>query len=144
MKHIKSFKLYETGEWNKNITWEYVKNNPDDDSQESNMIFFLSETLSDLILLLNDDYIKILDIKGYDISTGPYANVSILGNFYKIWISNERDSDLYIENFPIDNCSEIDLIPGYIGSIKEIAHIINSVAISGGFELYDSTKKFNV
>lgn len=144
MKFIKSFKLYESGEWNKNITWEYVKNNPEDDSEESNMIFFLSETLSNLIILLNDDYIKIIDIKGFDKYTGAYANVNILGNFYQIYISNERDSDLYIENFPIDNCTERDLKAGFIGSITQIANIINDIAASGGFEMYNNTKKFNI
>lgn len=31
MKYIKKF---ETGEWSRNIDWEYVKENPDDDSDE--------------------------------------------------------------------------------------------------------------
>lgn len=145
MKHIKPFKLYESGEWNRKITWEYVKNNPEDDSEESNMIFFLSETLSDLIMLLDkEEYFTINDIRGYDIYQGAYAHVNILGKNYKIWMSGERDSDIFIEDFPIDNCTERDCKAGFVGTITETAILINDIVKSGGFEIYKTSKKYNL
>jgi hypothetical protein len=61
---MKYLKYFETGECNRNIDWEYVKNNPDDDSEEYAWIKIFQDQFNILISLLNNPKIfEILDIK---------------------------------------------------------------------------------
>lgn len=147
MKYIKEFKLFETGEWSKNVDWQFVKDNPDDDSDESSMIKSMEEKLNTIISELdNEDIFTINDIRGLDLYQGAYANVTIFGKHYKIHEINEDapDSDLWIQNFPIDNTSQDDRLPGYKGSEYDIADLLNDINDAGGIELYNTTKKYNL
>jgi len=147
MKYIKNFKLFETGEWAINVDWQFVKDNPDDDSDESSMIKNMEEKLNTIISELdNEDIFTINDIIGLDLYQGAYANVTIFGRRYNIYEINDDapDNDLWIQNFPIDNTSEDDKQPGYQGSEYNIAKMLNEITAAGGIELYNTTKKYNL
>lgn len=147
MKYIKNFKLFETGEWPKGIDWQFVKDNPDDDSDESEMIKSMEEKLNTIISELdNEDIFTINDIRGFDLYQGAYASVTIFGRRFKIYEINEDipSGDLWIENFPIDNTSEDDKLPGYQGSEYSIAKLLNDINASGGLDVYDVSKKYNL
>ena len=64
------------------------------------------------------------DIQGFDKYQGPYANVHIDGDDYKIW-TTEGDR-LWIENFPIDNTSKKGLRAGFEGDARQLAAAINT------------------
>ena len=146
MKYIKTFKLFETGEWSKGINWEYVKNNPDDDSEESWYIRELEKKLNYVITLLNNkDVFVITNISGLDLYQGAYANVKIFGRNYKVSNDSINDDGLFIERFPIDNCSEEGYSAGFLGSEEEIAELLNDISASGyDIELYKASKKYNI
>jgi hypothetical protein len=142
MKYIKSFKLYETGEWASNVDWEFAKNNPDDDSEEVLWIKLLERLLTEVINDLNNNKIfEIINIKGYDTYIGPYAIVRIFGRNYKIW--NNTEDQLWIQDFPISNAEE-DESPGFRGETYEISELLNEITEAGGIELYKNSKKYNL
>jgi hypothetical protein len=58
-----------------------------------------------------------------NIEKGPYADVKIQDKTYKVWLM--EGDELYIENFPINNTAEPEIIPGFIGNQEEIADVIN-------------------
>lgn len=147
MKYIKTYKLYETREWNKDIDWEYVKNNPDayySSSFEVALIKDLNDKLDDLISLLhNDDILKIEDIRGEDLDYGAYAIVNILGKTFTV-TEIYSENYLYIEGFPINNMDD-NTNYGYKGSEEEIAELLNDLYLNGGdLELSTTVKKFNI
>jgi hypothetical protein len=142
MKYIKQFRLFETDEWNRDINWNYVKENPDDDSEEALWIKLLDDILNNIIINLNDpETFEIVDIRSYDLDIGPYAIVKIFGKIYKIW--NIQEQDLWIDNFPINN-SEPDENPGLKGYWSDISDILNKIIESGGIEVYMNAKKYNL
>lgn len=136
--------IFETGEWNHNIDWEYVKNNPDDDSEEAGWIKGLEELL--LVItdnLNNSEIFEIIDIKGFDMYQGPYAIVNIFNKRYQIWGTEENI--LWIKNFPIDNTSSKESNPGFEGYPEEISDLLNEITDSGGdIEIYKKVKKYNI
>jgi hypothetical protein len=138
--HIKKFesfkKLNEAGEWGRHITWEYVKDNPDCDDDECQIIRSLEEDMENIKELLTDDSTFILkDIRGFDMYQGAYANVEICGKRFKIWKNNENE--FFIENFPINN-TNADQSPGFLGDIDDIVDAIDN------FKIYVKTKKYNL
>lgn len=142
MKYIKSFKLYETGEWSSDVDWEFVKNNPDDDSEETLWIKLIEKLLNKVINDLDDIRIfDIIDIRGYDTYFGPYAIVKIFGNNYKVW--NNTEDQLWIEKFPINNAEDGESA-GFRGEVYEISELLNDIMIGGGIETYQSAKKYNL
>ena len=146
MNHIKTFKLYEKEEWNKDIDWEYVKNNPDaydSNSFEVALIKDLNDKLYYLISHLdNDDILKIEDIRGEDLDYGAYAIVRIFGKTYTV-TEIYSENFLYIQGFPINNMND-NTNYGYKGDIFEISELLNDIYKSGGIEIYQSVKKFNI
>ncbi len=147
MKHIKNFKLFEAGEWSKNVNWQFVKDNPDDDSDEAIWIRSFEKMLNTIIEHLDDKNVFIInDIRGFDMYQGPYAIVTIFGKKYKICeiIDDDPFPYLWIENFPIDNTSQDDKLPGFLGSEYEISKLLNDINRSGGIDVYNSTKKYNL
>lgn len=125
VKTFESFKLNETGEWNRDVDWEFVKNNPDVDNEESNWIRGLELLLNDVVSDLDEaSRLEIFDIKGFDKYQGPYAEVEIDGSAYNVWTIDEPDT-LWIENFPVDNTSEEGLRSGFKGTPDEIAKMLN-------------------
>jgi len=144
MKYIKKFKLNESGEWSSGVDWQYVKNNPEDDSEECVWIKYLANELAIIIDDLGDPSIlEILDIKGHDLYIGPYARVKIFGKNYKVWSSDSVGNDLIIENFPITNNDEYSN-PGYTGDKWEISNLLKDIAECGDIELYKISKKYNI
>lgn len=145
MKYIKEYKLYEAGEWNRSIDWQYVKDNPDDDSEEVIYIKELDRKLQDVIEQLdNKSIFDIIDIIGFDMYSGPYALVNIFNKRYKIWL-DEVYGVLFIELFPIDTNQDTDRMPGFYGFEDEIADMLNDLnKVNGDIELYKSTKKYNL
>lgn len=145
MKYIKEYKLYEAGEWNRSIDWQYVKDNPDDDSEEVIYIKELDRKLQDVIEQLdNKSIFDIIDIIGFDMYSGPYALVNIFNKRYKIWL-DEVYGVLFIELFPIDTNQDTDRMPGFSGFEDEIADMLNDLnKVNGDIELYKSTKKYNL
>ena len=143
MKYIKKFKLFETGEWNRYIDWDYVKENPDDDSEEANWIKMLNTRLEHIIDNLDDSTIfEIIDIKGFDMYQGPYAIVKIFDKNYRILIID--NTVLWIDNFPVDNTSSYDTNPGFQGRALSISKLLNEINAIGGIELYLNAKKYNL
>lgn len=137
MKYLKMFDNFsedikntqhinETGEWDRDIDWEYVKNNPDDEDEFASWIRALEQSINNINDLLDDSHkIEIIDIKGFDKYQGPYANVKIMDNYYTIW-TMENDT-LWIEDFVIDNTSEEGLRPGFHGTVDTIASTIETL-----------------
>ena len=144
MKHIKNFKLYETGEWSRGIDWQFVKDNPDDESDESLIILSLEDILNNIKNKLKDKNIFIIkDIRGFDMYQGAYAIVKIFDKTYKIWRTDA--DDLWIDDFPIDNCSDQGKNSGYEGMIYEIIDLLNNIIMSGGnIDIYKDTEKYNL
>ena len=100
---LKEYLLKETGEWvddDEGIAWK--------------------KHLRDLISPIEDkiDFFQLIDIKGFDKYHGPYAIVKILDKKYEICLSTE--GLLWIKNFPIDNTSDDNNMPGFLGTPKEI------------------------
>lgn len=142
MKFLKTYKLFEAGEWPKDVDWQYVKDNPDDENEETGWISYLwkqLEYIQDELKKMNNSKkikLEIIDIKGFDNYSGPYATVRIQNDIYKIWTTNFVEDSLFVENFPI-NSSEED---GFIGNYIEIAN-----AISDYYDpLKRDTKKYNL
>jgi hypothetical protein len=141
---ITKFKLFETGEWSRDVNWQFVKDNPDNDSEEANWIKSFESKLKIIIShLKNPNIFKIIDINGRDMSQGPYATVKIFNRIYKIWTTPE--DDLWIENFPIDNTSEEGQVSGFEGTPYDIARLLNDINQFGGdIETYKIAKKYNI
>ena len=143
MNHIKSYKIYESEGWNKDVDWKYVIEHPDDKTDEASLIRDLQEKLDDVISMLdNYNIFEIVNIKGNDLDYGSYAIVSIFDKNYKISEVYSIDK-LCIEDFPINNPNE-DETTGYIGDTNEIAELLNMIYKSGGMEIYQSIKKYNI
>jgi len=141
MKYLKKF---ETGEWNREIDWQFIKNNPDDDSEESIWIQHLENDLNIIINNLdNPSIFKIINIKGMDLYQGPYAIVKIFGKNYRIWESQLYKNELYIENFPITNNNKYSN-PNYSGDNESISQLLNDINKCGDIELYKNSKKYNL
>jgi len=124
MKYLKKYKLFETGEWSRDVDWDYVKDNPDDDSEEANWIKDMEKRLTLVQNALEGEEIPfdIIDIKGFDMYQGPYATILIdNSDRYTVWFADE--SGLWIENFPIDNMSPNEN-PGFKGYEDEIIDVI--------------------
>jgi len=144
MKHIKNFKLFEAGEWACDVDWDYVKNNPDDDSEESGYIKAMENLLNEIIDFLdNKNVFKIVDIRGFDLYQGAYGIVKIFGRNYEIW--GMDNYELWIEDFPIDNTSDDHNKPGFKGGTYEIYEMLNDINKNGGdINLYKNSKKYNL
>jgi len=143
MKHIKSYKIYESSGWNKDINWKFVKENPDDKSDESSLIVALQERIEEVILKLdNDNILKIIDINGDDLDYGAYAIVSIFDEKYEITEVYSEDK-LFIDKFPINNMDENDA-PGYLGYPIDISDLLNLIYSFGGMKIYQSSRKYNI
>ena len=126
MKYLKTYKLFETGEWSRYIDWDYVKNNPDDDSEEANYIKQMEKSLKNIESMIENENeskinFEIVDIKGFDLYTGPKGTIKINDDTYNFWFS---EYDYWIEDFPIDNCSENGKNPGFEGNIDDIVMAI--------------------
>ena len=144
MRYIKEFRLFESGEWNRDVDWEYAKEHPDQHIEEVALINDLSRKVKEIIKYLDDESIlKLNDIKGFDMYSGCYAKVSIFGRYYKIWM-DEVYGVLWIEDFPIDNTSDDDRRPGFSGYSDEIAELLNDINNSGGLDTYQNVKKYNL
>jgi len=149
MKHLKTYKIYESGEWSRGIDWEFVKENPENESDEALLIKFMEERLDYIISTIdNKNILEIDNIKGFDIYEGAYAIVYIFGKRYKVWSMAEQsggvEDTLYIEGFPINNLPE-NSNPGYVGSTDEISDLLNDINLNGGsIEMYKTTKKYNI
>lgn len=115
-------KLNETGEWARGLDWLYVKENPDDDSQEANWIRRLADDLEYIIEQIKPIKMEIEDIQGFDLYQGPYAYINIEGKEFKVWTTGYNE--LYIEDFPIDNTSEEGLNPGFQGDKEIVIDVI--------------------
>lgn len=140
MKYIKT---YETGEWDKHIDWDYVKNNPDDGSEEYSYIESIQRNLEMIINDLDDKNImEIFNIIGHDLYIGAYAIVRIFDKKYKIFWTEY--GNLWIENFPIDNTSQNDSRPGFEGDSYDVSDLLNDIYMIGGLDVYLNTKKYNL
>lgn len=122
IKYRKIKKLNETGEWASGLDWLYVKENPDDDSQEANWIRRLADDLEYIISKVEPIHMEIEDIQGFDLYQGPYAFINIEGKEFKVWTTGY--DELFIEDFPIDNTSEEGLNPGFQGDKEIVADVI--------------------
>lgn len=140
MKFIKNFKLFETGEWTTGIDWDYIKDNPEDNSEEAAQIKYMEKKLNNIKYIIENTetlekiHFEIIDIKGFDLYTGAYSIVKINNKQWHIY--NSDYNNLWIEDFPIDNTSENGLNPGFDGNEIEVANAI--------IQHYDPTKKYNI
>ena len=154
MKYIKTFEEIEIIDgriaptrWNNKIDLNYIKNNPDDKSEESDWIKSFNLRLEEI-----DDQIKnpkifsIINIKGQTFyNEGPIAIVSIFGERYEVIEVDYPDDDgLKIEGFPLDNTSEYGYSAGFTGTEEEIVEMIDGINDSGSVEAYRDSKKFNL
>lgn len=131
--------INETGEWDRDVDWDYVKENPDDESEESLWMKLMWKELQEIEE--RTDSFEILDIKGFDTYQGPYAIVKIFNRKYEIW--NLQEDIYWIDDFPINNMDE-DQRPGFSGNPFEIISMIHDIENSGGFDVYFSSKKYNL
>ena len=53
---------------------------------------------------------------------GPYGVVEIQDKMYKVW--GIKDNLLWIENYPIDNASDMEMQAGYLGTPDDIASML--------------------
>jgi len=142
MKYIKKF---ETGEWSKDVTWQFVKDNPGHDSEEASWLEFMWEKLKDIKFGLSDvNNFEILDIRGYDLNNGPYGLLKIFGTNYKIW--NIMEDTFWIKDFPIDNTGDEEegRLPGFQGDTFDISNMLSDIEEAGDVETYLNTKKYNI
>jgi len=130
-------KKFETGEWSRDVDWDFVKNNPDDDSEEANWIKNMQSKLEEI----DSEHFEILDIRGFDLYSGPYAIVNILGAKFYVW-ENDGDS-FFIKHFPISNTDEGEN-DGFKGYPYEIESMINDIAEAGSLDIYLNSKKYNL
>ena len=130
MLHMKKFKdfskINETGEWPRDLDWDYVKKNTQDQDQEATWIRSLEDQIVTLDGTLKKNLNLIIDdIKGFDMYQGPYANVRFeTGSetiYCNVWTQGEG---LFFENFPISNTDEEE-VDGLKGNIDEIAEVLN-------------------
>jgi len=134
--------LLETGEWPSGIDLDYVNDNPDDDSEFVEWIKQLYNAIEVIEAnMKHGNFIKLIDIKGFDAYQGPYALIDIIGKKYKFWLTGEEPMfpQLYIENFSVVNTDETQN-PGYIGSETQIAEMldnyIENVTIKNNLHLF--------
>jgi hypothetical protein len=144
MKYLKTYNMIkETGEWSRDVDWQYVKDNPDDQSEESLWINLMWTKL-DMVegfFDYDENIFKIIDIRGYDLYQGPYAIVKIFGINYKIW--NYEEDNFWIEDFPVSNTGE-GMRDGFVGNNYEIENLLIDIKESGGIDTYLSSKKYNL
>lgn len=145
MKKIKTYKqLFETGEWNRGVDLDFVLENPDCDSEECEYIKYMYNTLLSIRDNTDSDIFVINDIRGFDLYQGAYGKVYIFNKQYEIWSSDEP-GEFWIEDFPVDNCSEEGLRSGFMGDKFDIIELINKINDLGGDpEKYNDIKKYNV
>jgi len=124
MKYLKKYKIFETGEWASDVDWQFVKDNPDDDSEEAGYIRQMERSLTYIKNRLDTEgeiQFEIKNIRGIDLYQGPYATVTINKERFDIYYGDvDGESFLWIEDFPIDNMSEEDMVPGFHGSNDDI------------------------
>jgi hypothetical protein len=68
-------------------------------------------------------HMQIKGVHGFDKYQGPYAEIDINGDHYKVWTT--EDNMLWIEGFPIDNTGGEGKRPGFEGFPDELADAIN-------------------
>lgn len=121
-------KLNETGEWSKDVDWNYVKDNPDAKDDCSLWIKALEDDLMKIKDMLSTNIkLEINSIRGFDMYQGPYAWITInngkIQDKFKVWTM--EDIELWIEDFPIDNTSDDNNNAGFRGLPIDIADVIN-------------------
>lgn len=119
--------LLETGEWPSGVDLDYVNDNPDEENEFTEWIKQLKSIIDDIKeRMQHSNFIKLIDIKGFDAYQGPYALVDVIGKKYKIWANggDPMEPTLYIEGFPVTNTNE-DQHPGYIGYEGQIADMLD-------------------
>lgn len=118
-------KINETGEWNRDLDWQYIKDNPESVERDDQAAWIkaLADSLEEVQNFLGDSVeMEIEDIRGFDNYQGPYAWVNINGKKFKVWTMEQRD--LWIEDFPIDNTSDDSNNPGFQGEPIDVAEAI--------------------
>jgi hypothetical protein len=120
-KHEKRFgagSLNETGEWS-------------DDEEGLAWIESLKHELELIQSELNLGIkMSIDDVRGFDKYQGPFAEITINGDHYKVWTNEDRG--LWVDNFPIDNRSSKGNKPGFEGFPDQVADAINKHYSSPG------------
>ena len=94
MKYLKEYKIFETGEWSSDVDWDFVKENPDNDSEEANWIRSMENKLNLVKNALESEEVsfEIENIRGYDMYQGPYASVLIDKiNYDTVWFGVEGE-----------------------------------------------------
>ena len=124
MKHLKKYKLFETGEWASDVDWQFVKDNPDDESEEAGSIRQMENILRTIeyeIEIESEIDFEITDIiRGYDLHSGPKGIIKINDDSYNFWNS---ENGFWIEDFSINNM-EVYQNPGFEGGVREIVDAI--------------------
>lgn len=112
-KFEKFKKINETGEWDESEGKEWKK--------------ALKKILKEVKEYINDDVeFTILNIKGFDMYQGPYANIKINDSNFTVWMC-EYEDNIWIEDFPIDNMSDENTVEGFMGSAGDVADVINKI-----------------
>lgn len=72
--------------------------------------------------------LKLKDVRGFDKYQGPYAIVDIEGRIYRIWtVGSEYGNDmLWIENYPVDNTSQMGANAGFMGTTGAIVDMLKT------------------
>jgi len=111
IKKEKNIDINETGEW---------------DDYDEELQLWKESLKNDVIEISNktEGKLKLFDVRGFDKYQGPYAIVEINNKNYNIW-TQENDM-LWIEDFPIDNTSNVGHRSGFIGSKIDIIEMINN------------------
>lgn len=138
---ITKFNLFEK------VNWEYVKENPECESEECLYIKEMEKHLNDIKKIIsNKDIFDIYDIRYFDQYQGSFGVVTIFNKKYKVWLISEDypEEYLWIESFPIDNTTEDGQFPGYKGGVNNIADLLIDIDNNGGIENYKNIKKYNL
>lgn len=126
---------------------KYIKQFENHDDEEYLTIEHLKKEIKKIISYLGKKEQNIIDIIkfGYR-DLGAYALVRIFGKTYKIWEIEDQlyGTNLWIENFPIDNTSQDYKLPGLEGPPTGIAKLLHEIENAGGIELYQAMKNYNL
>ena len=88
-----------------------------------NTLMYIEEEIDD------KSRFQLKDVRLFDKYRGPYAMISVEGKTFKVWEEPTEygDEGFWIDGFPIDNTSDGNSNPGYLGSSANILDLLQNL-----------------